>query len=387
MFAMLTHFKVHASWTEILKRTAKRAIDDDILGLSAQLAFYFFLALFPALLFVVALASYFPLDNLIQTLVNRLSGVAPPDIIAIIEEQLRNISQQRQGGLLTIGILGALWSASAAMVAIMGALNRAFEIDEGRPWWKARLVAIGLTVGTVLFLLLATVVVLLGPRLGEWMAGWVGLGDAFALAWQILQWPIVFILVSLAISLIYYLAPDAEQGWVWISPGSLLATTVWLLGSLGFRFYVASFGEYNETYGAIGGIIVMLLWLYLSALAIMIGAELSATIEQASPHGKEAGEKVPGEKRKLGALAAQEHEKRSTGDDGQEGRGRERRGEREGRDERVSAGSAPVAAPVLARRYDAPRSRPRLAELVIGGLVLATEFFLLVRSRLRRVKD
>jgi membrane protein len=123
----------------------------------------------------------------------------------------------------------------------------------------------------------------------------------------------VFILVATGIGLIYYFAPDAEQDFVWITPGSLLATTLWLLGSLGFRFYVVNFGAYNETYGTIGGVMVLMLWLYLSGLVILVGAEMNAEIEHASPHGKAEGEKVPGERRAIGARAAREFHDRERG--------------------------------------------------------------------------
>src|SRR6185436_16693149 len=145
--------------------------------------------------------------------------------------------------------------------------------------------------------------VLVGPTLAEKVAVWLHMGPAFEWTWKIVQWPVVFGLVAFAIAMIYYYAPDAEQEWIWITPGSVLATVLWLLISLGFKFYVVHFTSYNATYGAIGGVIVLMLWFYVSALAVLIGAELNAEIEHASPYGKEPGEKVPGEKRMLGPAA------------------------------------------------------------------------------------
>ena len=138
------------------------------------------------------------------------------------------------------------------------------------------------------------------------MAEWFQLGAAFTWAWNVVQWPIVFALVTLALALIYYFAPDAEQEWIWITPGSVVATLLWLLVSLGFKFYVSSFASYNATYGAIGGVIVLMLWFYVSSLAVLAGAELNAEIEHASPYGKDPGEKRAGEKKKIGALAERE---------------------------------------------------------------------------------
>ena len=189
------------------------------------------------------------------------------------------------------------------MTAIIDTLNQAYDIQEGRPWWKVRLMAIGLTIALAVFIVVSSALVLVGPTLAEKVAVWSHLGPAFEWTWKILQWPVVFVLVTLGIAMIYYFAPDAEQDWVWITPGSILATVLWLLVSLGFKFYVANFASYTATYGIIGGVIVLMLWFYVSALAVLIGAEMNAEIEHASPYGKDPGEKVAGEKRKIGAAA------------------------------------------------------------------------------------
>ena len=165
-----------------------------------------------------------------------------------------------------------------------------------------------MTGGVALFILFSFTLVLLGPTLAEHLATRFGLGAAFEWTWKIAQWPIVFALVALAIAIVYYFAPDAEQEWVYLTPGSILATLLWLAGSLGFRFYVVNFGNYEATYGTIGGIILLLLWFYISGLVIVIGAELNAEIEHASPWGKDPGEHAKGEKKAIGARAAREFE-------------------------------------------------------------------------------
>jgi membrane protein len=189
------------------------------------------------------------------------------------------------------------------MVSIVTTLNVAFEIDEGRPLWQVRLTAIGLTLGMALFTLLSLVLVLWGSAAAEHFAGTLHLGAAFKWAWWILQWPVVLILVSAGIGLIYYFAPDAVQEWVWITPGSVAATVLWLLLSLGFKTYLSYFGNYNETYGAIGAAIILLTWLYLTGVVILFGAEMNAAIEHASPHSKWTRRRVRGEKRRLGSAA------------------------------------------------------------------------------------
>src|SRR5687768_10936939 len=299
----LAYLKVPLSWGEILRRTVRDAIQDNCLGMAAQLAYYFFFALFPALLFLIAVASYFPLETLIDDMFAMLGGFAPPEALSIITDQIREISQGQQGGLLTLGVLLAVWSTSAAMTSIIDTLNAAYDIEEGRPWWQVRLTAIGLTIGVSLFILVSFALVLAGPTVAQWIADTTSLGNVFVMTWTILQWPLVFLLVSTAIGIVYYFAPDAEQDWVWLTPGSIAATVLWLVASLGFKFYIANVGSYTETYGAIGGVMVLMLWFYISGLVLLFGAEMNAEIEHASPYGKAAGEKVPGQKRKIGRAA------------------------------------------------------------------------------------
>lgn len=307
---MFDAFKLPIGFGELLKRTAKETSNDDCLGLAAQLAYYFFLAVFPAVLFLLALASFFPLTNFIDEILRVLRPIAPADVLAFFEDQLRRLANADSGGILTIGILGAIWSSSAAVVAIVDSLNRAYDIDEGRPWWKVRLTAIGLTIALALMILTSFALIIAGPTFAEHLASWFGLGTAFEWTWKILQWPFAFFLVCTAVGLVYYFAPDAEQDWVWITPGAVLGTLLWVLVSLAFKLYVANFADYNASYGAVGGVIVLLLWFYISGLAILVGAELNAEIEHASPYGKAPGEKVPGQKKKIGVAAARAYRKR-----------------------------------------------------------------------------
>jgi membrane protein len=298
------------TWRELFTRTVKEFVADNGLGLAAQLAYYFFFALFPAVLVGIALASFFPLEHFLDRIVGALGGVVPPDVIRIIQDQIRKLSEGNDGGILTFGLAVALWSSSAAIMGLIDALNRAYDIEEGRPWWKVRLLALGLTLTLAAFILIAFALVLVGPTAADYIARATGLGPAFAWAWKILQWPLVLVLVALSAGFVYYFAPDAEQGWVWVTPGAVLASALWLLASLGFKYYVTRFGTYTETYGAIGGVMVLLLWFYLSGLVMLLGAELNAELEHASPYGKAVGEKVPGERRAIGALAYARYLKR-----------------------------------------------------------------------------
>jgi membrane protein len=300
---MLASLRVPLTWPQILKRTFDEAFfKDNCLGMAAQLAYYFFFALFPAMLVLLAIASSFTADPaFVDGLFAMLGGFVPAEALRIITEQLIEI-RKRQGGLLTLGMLTALWSSSAAMTAIIDTLNNAYDIPEGRPWWKVRLTAVMLTIAVATFIVISFTLILAGPTMAEWLATRFGLGDAFEWGWKILQWPLVFLLVSGGIALIYYFAPDAEQDWVWLTPGSILATSLWMLASLGLKYYVSNLGSY-EAYGVVGGVMVLLLWFYVSGLVILLGAEMNAEIEHASPYGKDEGEKVPGQKRRIGSAA------------------------------------------------------------------------------------
>jgi membrane protein len=312
---MLGYLRVPIGWMPLLKRTGKEALDDNVFDLAAQQAYYFFFALFPALLFVISVASFFPLQNLVDNIVNTLSRVAPRDVIKIVTTQMQQLSNQNNGGLLTFAFLVTIWSSSGAMVSIITTLNTAYDVTESRPWWKTRVTAILLTIGIAIFILASMFLVLAGPSFAEHLANTMHLGAAFKWTWWVLQWPIVFLLVVTAIGLVFYFAPDVEQDWVWITPGSVVATVLWLVVSLGLKLYYTLMPNANATYGTIGGVMVLMLWFYCSGLALLAGAELNAEIEHASPYGKDPGERVPGEKKVVGPRAQRLYEeKRAKGE-------------------------------------------------------------------------
>jgi membrane protein len=278
---MLISFSVPIPWRQVVARTIAEVADDNCLGLAAQLSFYFLLALFPALIFLVALIGYVPLETTFGELLAALGTVAPQELVELIRGQLALIAEGSQVSLLTLGVLGAVWSSSAAVVAIIDALNRAFDVTEWRPWWKRRLVAIGLTIALAAFIVIFLVLVLIGPSIAFRIADWLSLGSAVAVLWTLIRWPVMIGCLVLAVDLVYHFAPNRDARWVWITPGSILATCLWLASSFGFKLYVTNFGDYTATYGAIGGAIVTMLWFYVSSMAILIGAELNGVIDEA----------------------------------------------------------------------------------------------------------
>jgi membrane protein len=275
----------------LARRVFAELQDDDCLGRAAQLAYYFLFAVFPFFLFLTTLMGYLPIPNLLDRLLDMLAQMLPGEALQLVQDNVRTLVMDQRGGLLSFGILAALWTSSSALTAIMDSLNRAYDVDEGRPFWKVRGLAILLTIGLSAIIVGAIVLLTFGPQIGGWIADLAGLGRAFELTWNILRWPVIVGFMILAMAFLYYMAPDVEQQWQWITPGSVCAVIGWLLASLGFAFYVNRFGSYNATYGSIGAVIVLLTWMYVSGLFVLIGGEINAEIEHAAQDGKAPGEK------------------------------------------------------------------------------------------------
>ena len=280
-------------WGELLTRTARETIDDDCLGIAAQLAYYFFLALSPAILFLLALASFFPLGNLTDEVARALGPFVSAEVLTLIQGEMTRLSDNDNAGLLTVGALIAIWSSSAATVSIVGSVNKAYDLTETRPWWKVRLIAIGLTLALALLVLTALTLLLTGPALAAYVGRSGGPGGGLEWALRIVQWPVAFAAVSTALGLVYHFAPDHARPWTWVSPGAVLATVLWIVASLGFKWYVAHFGDYQASYGAIGGVMVLLLWFYVSGLALLIGAELNSEMAHAARPTADASRSGP----------------------------------------------------------------------------------------------
>jgi membrane protein len=253
--------------------------------MAAQLSYYSGLALFPALLFLLALSSFFSLSHLTDDVTAVLGPLVSPQIVSLIQEQMRRLADADDGGLMTVGVLGAMWGSSSALVAIVTAVNRAYDLQETRPWWKVRLIAVALTSILALLLIAAVSLIMAGPGLAAALGVSIE-SQAWIWTWNVVRWPAAFALVAFAIGMVYNYAPDADQDWLWVTPGAVAATALWLIASVGFKFYIATFTDYEGTYGAVGGIIILLLWLYISGLGILVGAELNSEIEHATAHGQ-----------------------------------------------------------------------------------------------------
>ena len=233
-----------------------------------------------------------------ENLLNYLGSVMPGSAYDLVHTTVDEISKATSGGKLSFGVLATLWAASNGMGAISESLNVAYNVKEQRPWWKARLMSIGLTMALAVLIISALTLMLYGGEIAEGIAASYGFGSAFTIAWKIVQWPIVLLFVLLSFSLIYYFAPDLrDQDWKWVTPGSAIALVLWLLVSFAFRAYLKYFDSYSATYGSLGAVIIMMLWFYCRR-AILIGGEINSEIENAAaeagaPDAKERGEKAP----------------------------------------------------------------------------------------------
>ena len=263
-----------------LKATVQEFQRDDALGIAAQLAYYLILALFPFILVLVSLMGTFGSEELASEVLTYFQRVMPQQAYAIIETFTANIisGQAEAPGLFTFGILFTIWAASGAFAALINALNRAYDVQETRPFWKVRGIAILMTLGLSVLVLIGVLLLVLGPQIGDTIAQVFGLKDTFELGWNIARWPAALFFMVFTVALLYYFAPDVEQPFRWITPGGLIGVLLWVLASVAFNFYVSNFGSYNKTYGSIGAVIVLLLYLYISSLTIVFGATLNAIL-------------------------------------------------------------------------------------------------------------
>jgi len=246
--------------------------------------------------FLLSLLGLFGAPELLENLIDRAGSVLPPGAVNFLEDQLLAIAGSKAQGAFTVGavvsILLALWGVSGAFRSVMEAMNVMYEIEEDRPFWKQLLISIFISLGVAALLLSALVLVVFGPEIGGAIAGTAGLSSIFEVVWNVVQWPVLIFFVVFAFALVYYYAPDVEQRFRWISPGSIVAVLLWLVFSLLFSIYVEMSDSFNVTYGTFAGIIILMLYIYYSAFIMLVGAQLNQVIEEHIPGGKDEGEKT-----------------------------------------------------------------------------------------------
>jgi membrane protein len=278
---------------DFLTRVWARAEEDEVFGRAAQLSYYFLLALFPLLLFLITLFGYMAGagSHLRHKLITYLGTVMPGAALQLVVATIDQVTNARGGGKLWFGLLAALWAASSGINALAQALNAAYDVPETRPWWKVRLISIALTVAIAVLIISALLLVLYGGQLGHFLAAFVHEGYAFTVAWKVLQWPISLAFVFIAFSFIYQFGPNlsarrrggrlpaSDFRRRWLSPGVVVAVILWMIVSLGFRLYLHFFNSYSATYGSLGALIILMLWFYLTGAAILLGGEINCEIE------------------------------------------------------------------------------------------------------------
>jgi membrane protein len=279
----------------ILRHLYREIVDDAITDTAAQLSYYFLFALFPFLFFLTTLAAYLPLNSAVDALMDRLHLVMPTEALMVVEGHTEKLLHEPRPKLLTIGLGVTLWSASRGVDALRKGLNLAYDVTESRAIWVTQPLAMGMTLAGALLILVAFAGFILGGNVGEAVAARVGIDQLFATVWSWLRWPFTAMVVMLAVALSYYVLPDVEQKFRYITPGSITATGLWLASTWGFTQYVEHFGAFGVTYGSIGSVVVLLVWLYLTGLVFLLGGEVNAVIEHESREGKKRGARAEGE--------------------------------------------------------------------------------------------
>ncbi|HXU04848.1 MAG TPA: YihY/virulence factor BrkB family protein [Polyangia bacterium] len=279
-----------------LKRLYEEYENDAVADSAASLAYYFVFALFPFLFFLTTLTAYVPyVRRSVDTILARAHAILPEQAVGLIDTHLRGLVENQRPRLLTLGLLATLYSASRGVDALRKTLNLAYDVKESRKWWRTELVAFGMTIGGALLVLISITLLTAGGSAGFWLARHVGIAHEYVIVWSWLRWPITALAMMLCAALAYYVLPDVKQKFKFITPGSVIGTLVWLVGTWGFSVYAGNFGSYNVTYGSIGGVIVLLTWFYISGFIFLMGGEMNAIIEHAAPDGKESGARAPGE--------------------------------------------------------------------------------------------
>lgn len=274
----------------LIKRTVKYYLENDMLTHASALAFQALFSIFPFLIVLIAMLGILDLMQFFDWIRGQAGILLPDEAMDQVERVIDEV-QRPPGGLISVGLMVALWVASGAMRVIINALNVVYKVEEGRPFWKLYPLSILYTLCIAGMLITAAILMVLGPQAMQWLAQQVGLEQLIVTLWTGLRWPVALTLLMLAVAFVYYMAPDVEQKIRFIIPGSALSVLGWVAASMGFGFYIQHFADYSAVYGSIGAVIVLMMYFYISAAVLLFGAELNAVIEDHVPSGKNLGEK------------------------------------------------------------------------------------------------
>ena len=269
-----------------LAETYEDVLRNHTLQMAAALSYYFVLSLFPSLIFMSAIVAYLPVPNLFDQALGMMARFLPPDSMGLVRRVLSDVITPNRGAFLSFGILGTLWTASGGFSAAIEALNIAYDVEDDRPFWKTRPLAVGLALVTGALMVVALSVMIVGPRFGEWLAGRVHLSYLFVFLWPYIHWSIAIGFAILAVEALYFLAPNVKQRFLATLPGAILAVGCWLALSYLLGLYFRHFAHFNKTYGTLGAGIALMTWLYWTGFAMLVGAELNCEVAKVSSEGK-----------------------------------------------------------------------------------------------------
>lgn len=277
--------------------------EDDIFNGAAALGFWLTLAIFPAMIFTMALIPYLPIERVDVAIMDLLRQALPANAADMFAGVVQEVTSQQRGGLLSFGLLAALWAASSGMYAIMQQLNTTYDVKEERSFIRARGTALGLSLLFGVLVVGAFSLVVLGGVVQDWLGNRFGFSQALLVFFALFRWVMIVLALLLGFALIYYLGPNVRQKFAFITPGSVVAVLLLIVASLGFSFYASNFGDYDATYGSIGAVIILMFWLYIAGMVILFGSEINALVEHYAPDGKEKGEKAEGQRERGQAVA------------------------------------------------------------------------------------
>jgi membrane protein len=255
------------------------------LQMAAALSYYFVMSLFPALIFLSAVVAYLPVPDLFNQALTVMSRFVPPDSMGVVRKVLSDVVTPNRGAFLSFGLLGMLWSASGGFSSAIEALNIAYDVEETRPFWKLRPLAIGLTLGMGALLLVALGIMIVGPRFGEWLSGRLHVSQLWIWVWPYIHWTLAVMFTVFAVELLYFKAPNVKQRFWATLPGALLAVGCWIGLSYALGIYFRSFANFNKTYGTLGAAVALMVWLYWTGFLMLVGAELNAELAKRTKAG------------------------------------------------------------------------------------------------------
>lgn len=290
MFSLQWFFQLRSiGYLELGKRVYHKVIEAECLEHAAAMAFFILFAMFPFFLFLTTVIGYLHIPHLLEYVLNSAERLLPGQVFDLFQDNIRDLFSSKKRVLLSLGFILTLWSSSTAVISMMKAMNKVCSVQEGRPYWKVRLTAFSLVIGLSLLFFLALVLLIFGSKIVSLITAMLNLGVVFRITWNLMIIPVILLLMLLAVATVYFFAPDVKQKRKWITLGTVFTILCWIGAFFAFSYYIKNFSSYDRTYGSLGAVIILLMWLYISGFIILVGAAINSVIEHSSNEGKEPG--------------------------------------------------------------------------------------------------